>query len=132
MENTNNYALVPRTLSKIRRKLITFFFKGNSILPTVVGSKQNLKEDLYHPGDLGTQVFTDVRSLSDPDTARAIHDEIIRQHNRIEILVNATRRGLCGEFTAKDLQSELLTIRLNICTLDTLTSLYINEAKVEN
>lgn len=132
MENTNIYPLVTRVINEIGRKITTLFFKGSAIVPTLVESEKNLKVGLYHLKMVNTEGITAAKNSSDPDNSRAIYDEIRKQLIRLEILVNAARQGLYKEFSAKDLQSELESVRLNTYSLGALTTAYINEAKIEN
>ncbi|MGY3052591.1 short-subunit dehydrogenase [Pedobacter sp. UYEF25] len=127
----DKYALITRASSGIGRKLYKLFsFEGGGF-PKFFSVGENTRQNAQLGKVDETQLIAITKNLFDPTNAKDIYDEIKAQHLRIELLVNAARKGVYGEFTAAQLHQEMEIVRHNICSLVSIATLRANEQMVE-
>lgn len=132
MENTNRFALITGATSGIGLELAKLFAKDKFNLVLVARGEDELNSTAAQLKEEGIKVVTISKDLFNPNAASELYDEIKQQDIQIDVLVNDAGQGAYGKFVETDLHKELKIIQLNICSLVTLTKLYVKEMVARN
>ncbi|GMT49181.1 MAG: short-chain dehydrogenase [bacterium] len=84
---------------------------------------EELKSELEKNHSIQVKVL--VKDLSEPESPKEIHSELVKENISIDILVNNAGFGSCGPFYKSDLEKELDMIQVNITSLVHLSRLFI-------
>ena len=117
---TKMKALITGASSGIGRDIARILSKQGCELILVARSRENL-EDLQK--ELATPAEIIVLDLSSPEACHELYARV--QGQQLDLLVNNAGFGIFGEFTATDLETELLLIDLNIKAVHILTKLFL-------
>lgn len=126
-------ALITGASSGIGRDLAIELAKNNYDLIIVARNKDRLNEikkkieKAYR-----VKVYVENVDLSDEESCIKLHNRVIKQHIKIDVLINNAGFGTCGKFTDTDLDKELLMIRTNITAYHILTKLFLQDMVKEN
>ena len=128
METKNKTALVTGATSGIGHEIAKLLAKDGYNLVIVARTE----EDLYAAGEVfkkagGISVTCIAKDLSEPNAAEELYNEVKAKGIEINILVNDAGQGVYGKFAETNLQEELDIIQLNICSLVTLTKLFLQD-----
>jgi short-subunit dehydrogenase len=128
MENKNKTALVTGATSGIGYEIAKLFAKDGYNLVIVSRTEEDLvaAAEIFKKGT-GINVTPIARDLSEPNAAEELYNEVKAKGIEISILVNDAGQGVYGKFTETNLQEELDIIQLNVCTLVTLTKLFLKD-----
>lgn len=72
------------------------------------------------------------KDLSEPQGATELYQETKRRGISVDVLVNDAGVGEHGKFIDNDLQKYLDIIQLNVCSLVSLTHLYLQDMRIKN
>lgn len=126
--NNNKYALITGATSGIGLELAKLFAKDGYNLVIVAREKNELSDTkalLLHIAPI--QVESISKDLFNADAAMELYHEVKAKGIQVDILVNNAGQGQYGMFTDNDLARELDIIQLNICSVVTLTKLYLKD-----
>jgi short-subunit dehydrogenase len=124
MENQQKTALITGATSGIGKELAKLFAKDGYYLIIVSRNQQELDKTAAELTQLGTNVSTIAKDLSDMEQAKALCNEV---NTPIDVLVNDAGQGVYGLFTENELERELGIIHLNICATVILTKHFAKE-----
>ena len=115
-------ALVTGASSGIGLELATLLARGGYDLVLVARRRERLEEIARAFGEeFGVAVTILPRDLADPDSPRAVAQEVESRGLPIEILVNNAGLGVYGPFAQTPLEKERELIQVNIVALTELT-----------
>jgi short-subunit dehydrogenase len=124
----NKTALITGATSGIGYELAKLFAKDGYNLVIVARHQNELQQAAYElKQTAGIRVLTMAKDLFIHHSARDIYQELKDRGIRIDVLVNNAGHGHYGEFVHSDLRMELDIIHLNICSLVTLTKLFLKD-----
>lgn len=121
-------ALVTGASSGIGRDIARELAKRKYNLIIVARNEEalkNLKEEL----EVKYNISVDVRALDliDKEACIKLYNDIKKEYEYIDVLINNAGFGTCGEFTKTDLDKELGMIQTNIVALHILTKLFLRD-----
>lgn len=121
-------ALITGATSGIGHELAKLFAKENYQLVIVARDAEELEETAMELKVLsGKPVYPLAKDLFEQETAFEIYNEVKAINVAIDVLVNNAGQGYYGEFSETDLRRQLAIIQLNICSLVSLTHLYLQD-----
>ncbi len=121
-------ALITGATSGIGYELAKLFAKDGYNLVIVARHPDELQQAAYNLKQMSNvRVLTMTKDLFIHQSAHDIYDELRDRGIRIDVLVNNAGHGHYGEFVHSDLRTELNIIHLNICSLVTLTKLFLKD-----
>lgn len=124
----NKTALITGATTGIGYELAKLFAKDGYNLVIVARHQNELQQAAYElKQTAGIRVLTMAKDLFIHHSARDIYQELKDRGIRIDVLVNNAGHGHYGEFVHSDLRMELDIIHLNICSLVTLTKLFLKD-----
>lgn len=124
----NKTALITGATSGIGYELAKLFAKDGYNLVIVARHQNELQQAAYElKQTAGIRVLTMAKDLFIHHSARDIYQELKDRGIRVDVLVNNAGHGHYGEFVHSDLRMELDIIHLNICSLVTLTKLFLKD-----
>lgn len=127
-DTKNKTALITGATSGIGFELAKLFAKDGYNLVIVARNERELQQAAYELKKIGgTKVLTMAKDLFLHHSASDIYDELRDRRININVLVNNAGHGHYGEFVHSDLRVELDIIHLNICSLVTLTKLFLKD-----
>lgn len=128
MESHNKYALVTGATSGIGLELAKLFVKDAYDLVIVARDEQELlTTSTLLKEQANVQIVSIAKDLFVPGAAMELYNEVKEKGITIDILVNNAGQGQYGLFVENDLERELDIIQLNVCSLVSLTKLYLRE-----
>jgi hypothetical protein len=128
MIGQDRYVLLTGASSTLGLELAKLFAKDGYNLLIVAGSNDVLSSIANNlSGIYGVKVVTLFKNLFKQHAAVEIYNEVRSAGIEIEILVNDAGHGEHGSFIQTDLQRELDIIQLNICSLVSLTKLFLKD-----
>ncbi|MGH9367146.1 MAG: SDR family NAD(P)-dependent oxidoreductase [Thermoanaerobaculia bacterium] len=119
---TRPIALVTGASSGIGLELATLLARDGHDLVFVARSRERL-EDIARGlhEEYGASATVIARDLADPDSPRAVAQEVEARGLLVEVLVNDAGLGLYGPFAETPLEKELAMIQVNLVALTELT-----------
>jgi short-subunit dehydrogenase len=108
-------------------ELARIFAANDFDLVLVARRQEQLDQAAQELRKLGAGVTVIAKDLFDTANARALHDEVQARQINIDVLVNNAGQGLFGKFIETDLEEEMAIVQLNICSLVTLTKLFVKD-----
>jgi short-subunit dehydrogenase len=128
MQTKDQYVLITGATSGIGAELAKLFAKDNYNLVINARSGSELTTTASLLRDLGAgTVVTIEKDLFDEYGAQSLYNEVKANGITVEILVNNAGQGQYGLFIDNDLERELDIIQLNVCSVVTLTKLFLKE-----
>ena len=128
MEIKSGYALITGATSGIGLELARLFAKDNYNLVIVARSENELDTTSKLLRELGTiEVVSIAKDLFKKEAALELYNDVKGKGITIDILVNNAGQGQYGEFIDIELEREMEIIQLNICSVVSLTKLYLKE-----
>ena len=124
MENQQKTALITGATSGIGKELAKLFAKDGYFLIIVSRNQQELDNTAAELRQLGSEVSTIAKDLSDMEQVKALCTEV---NTPVDVLVNDAGQGVYGLFTDNELERELGIIHLNICATVILTKHFAKE-----
>ena len=128
MTTKNNYVLLTGATSGIGLELAKVFAKHGHNLILVARDEVSLRvtaEELKRLSQI--DVITISKDLFNKEAPNELYKEIKEKKLQVDILVNDAGQGQYGKFTETDIEREFAIIQLNICTVVSLTKLYLKE-----
>jgi uncharacterized protein len=126
LNHRNEYALITGATSGIGYELANLFAKDGYNLILVARNPERLQEVT---DDLKEKYSVEITPLSkdlfQSNAAREIYDTVNKMGISINALVNDAGQGEWGPFAETDLERDLEVIQLNICSLVSLTKLFL-------
>jgi uncharacterized protein len=119
-------ALITGASSGIGRAFAHLFARDGSTLVLVARRESVLQElatELSRAHGVSVRVIA--ADLTEAGAAQRLHDELQRNHIRIDVLVNNAGFGMQGAFAALPLDRQLQMIHLNVTALTALTGLLL-------
>ena len=120
-------ALITGASAGIGKEMAKYLSKQGVDLVLVARDKEKLLEVKQ---SINSDVNIELISLDLSDGENCI--ELFKNVQDIDILINNSGFGTCGEFTKTDVINELNMISLNICTVHMLTKLYLQKMNEKN
>jgi short-subunit dehydrogenase len=123
---TRPVALVTGASSGIGLELATLLARDGHDLVLVARSRErleNIGKGLRE--EFGATVTVVARDLADPDSPRAVAQEVESRGLPIEVLVNSAGLGVYGLFAQTPLEKELGMIQVNVVAVTALTKLLL-------
>jgi short-subunit dehydrogenase len=108
-------------------ELARIFAANDFDLVLVARRQEQLDQAAQELRKLGAGVTVIAKDLFDTANARALYDEVQARQINIDVLVNNAGQGLFGKFIETDLEEEMTIVQLNICSLVTLTKLFVKD-----
>jgi len=108
-------------------ELARIFAANDFDLVLVARRQEQLDQAAQELRKLGAGVTVIAKDLFDTANARALYDEVQARQINIDVLVNNAGQGLFGKFIETDLEEEMAIVQLNICSLVTLTKLFVKD-----
>ena len=126
LESARRTALVTGPSSGIGLELATLLARDRHDLVLVARSRGKL-EDIGRAlhEEYGIMATVVARDLADPDSPKAIADELASRDTAVDILVNNAGFGVYGLFAKTALDKELEMIQVNVTALTHLTKLFL-------
>ncbi|GAO43085.1 SDR family NAD(P)-dependent oxidoreductase [Flavihumibacter petaseus] len=124
MEAGKTYTLITGGSAGIGLELARLFARDGHNLILVARTQSDLDAAKNELTAQGVDVVTIAKDLFDPDAPFELYQEVNDQYI-VEILVNDAGQGEYGLFKDTDIDRELDIIQLNICSLVTLTKLFL-------
>jgi short-subunit dehydrogenase len=132
-ETTNKIALVTGAGSGIGYELAKCFAEDGCHL-VLVGRSDDELQDIASDfrAHYGIRVEVIAKDLYEPNAARDLYSEVREKGIKVDYLVNDAGQGVYGYFAETDLDKELATIQLDVCSLVVLTKLFLNDMIIRN
>jgi short-subunit dehydrogenase len=128
MNTQTKTALITGATGGIGYELAKLFAKDGYNLVIVSRHNDQLQQTAFDLKQISkARVLTIAKDLFIPGAAFDIYHELKDRGIDIDILVNNAGHGHYGEFIHTDLRMELHIIQLNICSLVTLTKLFLKD-----
>lgn len=128
MKAQGKTALITGASSGIGYELAKLFAKDGYNLVIVARHQNELQQVAYELKQIGNiRVLALAKDLFLQSAAFDIYHELKDRGISIDVLVNNAGHGHYGEFIHTDLRVELHIIQLNICSLVTLTKLFLKD-----
>lgn len=132
-KGTGKTALITGATSGIGLELAKLFARDGYKLVIVSRTAAHLEQTAAVLKEQGSpQVTTIEKDLFRRNAAFEIHDLLHAKDVQVNVLVNDAGQGQYGEFIDNDINRELDIIQLNICSLVTLTKLFLKEMVARN
>lgn len=121
-------ALITGATSGIGYELAKLFAREDYQLVIVARDLQELEKTAMELRVIsGKSVYPLAKDLFQQETAFEIYNEVKAVNLAIDVLVNNAGQGQYGEFADSDLRRQLAIIQLNICSLVSLTHLFLQD-----
>jgi short-subunit dehydrogenase len=132
-ETTNKIALVTGAGSGIGYELAKCFAEDGCHL-VLVGRSEDELQDIASDFRVhyGIRVEVIAKDLYEPNAARDLYTEVREKGIKVDYLVHDAAQGVYGYFAETDLDKELATIQLDVCSLVVLTKLFLNDMIIHN
>lgn len=91
---------------------------------------ENLKKEIEEK--YSKKVYVKICELTDRNAIFNLHEEVVKEHGIIDILVNDAGFGTCGFFSKTDLNKEIAMIDTNITAVHILTKLFLKDMMEKN
>lgn len=132
-ENANETVLITGASHGIGLELARLFAADGYRMVVVSRDEEQLNRIAVELKGLGApDVAIIAKDLSEAAGAEELYRETKRQGIHIDILVNDAGVGEHGKFIDNDLQKYLDIIQLNVCSLVSLTHLYLQDMRIKN
>jgi uncharacterized protein len=126
-------ALVTGASSGIGYELARRFAADGCNLVLVSRSEEELNEIARSfERQYGIRVEVLAKDLFETNAAQELYAEVQARGIEVHYLVNNAGQGVYGKFAETDLEKELAIIQLNICSLITLTKLFLGDMLTRN
>lgn len=126
-------ALITGASSGIGRELAKLFAADGHDLVVVGRTAEELEAFAQECRDQhGIRTTVIVKDLFEPGAARELYEEIRERGLVIDFLVNDAGQGVYGPFAETNLEQELAIVQLNVCSLLTLTKLFLKDMLARN
>jgi short-subunit dehydrogenase len=127
MSTQKSFALITGATSGIGKELAKLFVKDGHNVVIVARDEAELSATAAELKSGNAEVITIAKDLFQKDSAAQVYDLVKAKGIQIDTLVNDAGQGVYGLFAENDLQRELDIIHLNICSLVTLTKLFVKD-----
>jgi short-subunit dehydrogenase len=128
-EHRNEYALITGGTSGIGYELAKLFAQDGYSLILVARNEDRLQEVTNEFKMLGVEVTPCAIDLFEDDAALKVFDFVEQMGVHVDVLVNNAGQGQRGKFDEVPLRRHLDIIHLNIVSLVSLTSMFLDEMK---
>lgn len=124
----NETVLITGGTTGIGHELAKVFGKDGYNLVIVARDPEELQETkTFLEGISGGRIDTIQKDLFEPQAPQELYRELEAKGIVVDILVNNAGQGQFGKFADSDLDRAMAIIQLNICSLVSLTHLYLND-----
>jgi len=128
MKPIQKFALITGATSGIGLELAKLFANDKYSLVLVAREETGLRKAAATLRALeDIEIVTIPEDLFETRAASELYHEVKRQGIEVEILVNNAGQGQYGEFIENQLDRELDIIQLNVCSVVTLTKLFLKD-----
>jgi short-subunit dehydrogenase len=128
MKTNRKYALITGATSGIGLELAKLFAKDNYNLVLVARDETELATTSKTLTASGAgDIVTISKDLFEKEAASELYNEVTAKGIEIDVLVNNAGQGQYGEFIENDLEREMDIIQLNVCSVVTLTKLFLKD-----
>ena len=127
MNTHKPFTLITGGTSGIGKELAKLFANDGRNIILVARDEAALSATATELRSANVEVVTIAKDLFQKDGAVQVYDLVKAKGIEVDILVNDAGQGVYGLFEENDLQRELDIIHLNICSLVTLTKLFLKD-----